>query len=87
MFILKSKAQLEKAITKAQKVKCQVKFRGFGKYSVKGTNGFYTVLCMKDNDGNKIVRCECKAASKHLACYHAAAALAVHIAVARQRQA
>ena len=87
MFILTAKSQLEKAIAKAKKVRCSVKFHAFGNYSVKGSKGFYTVLCMKNAQGEKVVRCECRGAEKGLVCYHAAAALAVHTGLARQRQA
>lgn len=86
MFILKTKTQLEKAIAKAKKVRCEVKFRSFGNYSVKGTNGFYTVICRKDENGNKTVSCECKGAEKGLVCYHSAAALSLHVGLARQQQ-
>jgi hypothetical protein len=86
MFILKGKEQLEKAIAKAKKVKCAVKFRAFGNYSVRGSKGYYTVLCRKDDDGNKIVQCECKGAEKGLVCYHAVSALSLHIGLAKQRQ-
>ena len=86
MFILKTKTQLEKAIAKAKKVRCAVKFRSFGNYSVKGSTGFYTVLCHKDADGNKVVGCECKGAEKGLVCYHSAAALSLHVGLARQQQ-
>ena len=85
MFILKTKEQLEKAIAKAKKVRCSVKFRSFGNYSVKGSTGFYTVLCMKDSQGNKVVKCECKGAERGLVCYHAVSALSLHIGLAKQR--
>lgn len=85
MFILKTKTQLEKAIAKARKVRCAVKFQSFGTYSVKGSNGFYTVTCKKDSDGNKVVSCECKGAEKGLVCYHSAAALSLHVGLARQQ--
>ena len=86
MFILKSQTQLEKAIIKAKKVRCAVKFRAFGNYSVKGATGFYTVICRKDADGNRIVECGCKGAEKGLVCYHAAAALSLHVGLARQQK-
>ena len=86
MFILTTKNQLEKAIAEARKVRCSVKFRSFGNYSVKGSTGFYTVLCRKDADGNRVVECECKGAAKGLVCYHSAAALSLHVGLARQRQ-
>lgn len=85
MFILKAKDQLNKAIEKARKVRCAVKFLAFGKYSVKGSKGFYTVVCRKDEAGNKIVECECKGAERGLVCYHAASALSLHIGLAKQR--
>ena len=85
MIILTAKTQLEKAIAKAKKVRCSVKFRSFGNYSVKGSTGYYTVLCMKDSQGNKVVKCECKGSEKGLVCYHAAAALSLHVGIAKQR--
>jgi hypothetical protein len=87
MFILKSKAQLEKAITKAKKTRATVKFVKFGIYKVSGSNGFYIVECKRNERGEKQVICECLGAAKGLVCYHAASALAVHTAIARQRQA
>jgi hypothetical protein len=86
MFVLKSKQQLEKAITKARKAHTSVKFIAFGKYAVKGTKGnFYTVECKKVGNEKQVI-CECVGASKGLACYHAAAALSLHIGLARREQ-
>jgi hypothetical protein len=87
MFILESKAQLERAIAKAMKTRTQVKFISFGTYAVKGTKGnFYTVICERSERGEKVVKCGCKGAEKGLVCYHAVSALALHTALARQRQ-
>ncbi len=86
MFILTAKTQLEKAIAKAKKIKVQVKFNSFGNYSVKGSTGFYNVICRKDAQGNRIVECGCKGAEKGLVCYHSAAALSLHVGLAKQRQ-
>jgi hypothetical protein len=88
MFILESAAQLEKAIIKAKKTRTQVKFIKFGVYSVKGSNGFYTVKCERGAHGEKMVSCDCKAGQsvKPLVCYHAVSALALHVGLARQRQ-
>ncbi len=86
MFILESKAQLEKAIAKAMKVRTSVKFIKFGVYSVSGSKGnFYTVECKKIGNQKQVI-CECKAADKGLVCYHAAGALSLHIGLVRQRQ-
>jgi hypothetical protein len=85
MFILKGIAQLEKAIAKAKKVRPRVEFDHFGRYRVSGSKGFYTVLCKKSDNGFKTVICTCKASEKGLVCYHAAAALSLHVGLARQK--
>jgi hypothetical protein len=89
MFILESAAQLEKAIIKAKKTRTTVKFISFGVYAVRGSKGnFYTVECKRGEHGEKIVSCNCKAGQsvKPLPCYHSAAALSLHVGLARQRQ-
>jgi hypothetical protein len=86
MFILESKAQLEKAIVKAKKTRTTVKFIEFGVYSVKGTKGnFYTVECKKVGNEKQVI-CECLGASRGLVCWHSACALSLHIGLARQRK-
>lgn len=86
MFILKAKEQLDKAIAKARKLRPKVKFDHFGRYRVSGSRGgYYTVLCRKSENNYKTVACTCKGAEKGLVCYHAAAALSLHIGLARQR--
>jgi len=87
MFILKGIEQLEKAIAKAKKVRPRVEFDRFGRYRVSGSKCYYTVICRKDERGYKTVTCTCRGAEKGLACYHAAAALSLHIGLARQQQA
>jgi hypothetical protein len=85
MFILESKAQLEKAIAKAMKTRTTVKFISFGVYAVSGSKGnFYTVECRKVGNDKQVI-CECLGASKGLVCYHAAGALSLHVGLARQR--
>lgn len=87
MFILKAKEQLEKAIGKAKQIRPQVKFNYFGQYRVSGSKGgYYTVTCKISNNGYRAVECTCKGGEKGLVCYHAAAALSLHIGLARQRQ-
>jgi hypothetical protein len=86
MFILKGIEQLEKAIAKAKKLRPRVEFGSFGHYRVSGSKGFYTVICRKDERGIKTVDCTCKGAGKGLVCYHSAAALSLHIGLAKQRQ-
>ena len=88
MFILKGIDQLTIAITKAKKLHPTVKFDHFGRYRVSGTKGgYYTVICRKDNRGIKAVECTCKGGAKGLVCYHAAAALSLHVGLARLKTA
>ena len=88
MFILKGIDQLTTAITKAKKLHPSVKFDHFGRYRVSGTKGgYYTVICRKDNRGIKAVECTCKGGAKGLVCYHAAAALSLHVGLARLKTA
>lgn len=87
MFILNAKEQLEKAITKAKKLRPFVKYDFFGSYQVSGSNGnIYKVICLKSNGAKKVI-CTCKGGEKGLVCYHAAAALSLHVGLARQRMA
>ena len=86
MFILKGIEQLEKAIAKAKKLRPRGEFDRFGRYRVSGSKGYYTVICRKDERGYKAVECTCKAGEQGLVCYHSAAALSLHIGLARQQQ-
>jgi hypothetical protein len=86
MFILKGIEQLQQAIAKAKKLRPRVEFDHFGRYRVSGSKGYYTVICRKDERGYKTVYCTCKGAEKGLVCYHSAAALSLHIGLAKQRQ-
>jgi hypothetical protein len=87
MFILKAKSQLENAIVKAKKLRPRVEFGAFGRYRVSGSKGgYYTVICKRSDNNYKTVACTCKGAEKGLVCYHAAAALSLHVGLARLRQ-
>ncbi len=86
MFILRGVDQLSSAITKAKKIRPRVEFDRFGRYRVSGSKGYYTVICHKDERGIKTVVCTCRGAKKGLPCYHAAAALSLHIGLARRQQ-
>ncbi len=87
MFILKGIDQLEKAIAKAKKIRPRVEFDRFGRYRVSGSKGgYYTVICRKDDRGIKAVECACRGGEQGLVCYHAVAALSLHVGLARQRQ-
>jgi len=87
MFILKEKSELEKAIIRAKQIRPRVEFDAFGRYRVSGSKGgFYTVICKKSDNNYRLVECTCKAGTRGIVCFHAAAALALHTGLARQRQ-
>jgi hypothetical protein len=86
MFILRGVDQLSSAITKAKKIRPRVEVDRFGRYRVSGSKGYYTVICRKDTRGIKAVECTCQGGEKDLVCYHAAAALSLHVGLAKQRQ-
>jgi len=88
MFVLKTKTQLDKAIARARQLRPRVEFDAFGRYRVSGTKGgYYTVICKRSENNYRLVECTCKGGERGLVCYHAAAALALHTGLARQRQA
>jgi uncharacterized Zn finger protein len=84
MFILKSKEQISKAIETARRRHTSVKFVAFGVYKVRGTARDYMVRCER-RDGQKVVACECPAGQFSTPCFHAAAALSLHVGLAAQR--
>lgn len=85
MFILESKNQLEKAITKAQKIKPVIRMIAFGVYVVKGVTGNYTVKMERHGNEKRII-CDCKGGERGLICYHSTAALELHSTIAKHRQ-
>lgn len=88
MFILKTQEQIQKAINKARSVKPFARILSFGCYQVRNSKGndFYTVLCKRDKQGNKVVACSCRAGAHGQVCYHSAIAIGIHICLAEQRQ-
>jgi hypothetical protein len=79
MFILKSQETIEKAIERAKAVRPYVRAVKFGRYEVSGSKGgYYTVLCYR-NRGMRVVDCTCKAGEIGKPCFHAAAAVGLHI--------
>jgi hypothetical protein len=86
MFILKSLNQLEKAVTKARTVKPIVRIISFGVYSVRGSKGnFYTVECKRNEQGEKVVICQCRGAERGLVCFHSASVLELHCTLAKHK--
>ncbi len=85
-YILTDEKQLEKAVLKAKKIRTHVKFISFGVYAVRGTKGnYYEVRCERMPSGEKLVSCDCRGGERGLVCWHSAAALSLHIGIARQR--
>jgi hypothetical protein len=87
MIELKSKEQMAKAIERAKARHPRVTVKKFGVYQVTGSAGnLYTVRC--ERRGNvKVVDCECVAGQFGSECFHAAAAVSVHIGIASMRKA
>jgi hypothetical protein len=86
MFVLQSSEQIAKAVERARARHTFVKFVRFGEYLVRGAAGnFYTVACER-RGRLKVVDCSCVAGSFGSECYHAAAALSLHVGLAAQRQ-
>lgn len=86
MFILKDEKQIERAVTKARTIKPRVRIIGFGLYEVRGSKGnAYLVRCKRDNRGYKTVGCNCEGGSKGFVCYHAAAAIGIHVVMAESK--
>ncbi len=84
MFTLKSRAQLTQAVDRARALHPKVRMVSFGEYAVTGSKGSaYTVRCYRSH-GQKIVDCSCKTRNS-VACKHAAAALSLHVALAKRR--
>lgn len=88
MYILTDKAQLEKAILRAKKIKPLVRMIEFGTYSVRSSDGqsFYTVRLSRNSLGEKLVDCNCKGGERGLVCLHSAACLELHGTIAKRRQ-
>jgi hypothetical protein len=86
MFYLSGSEQLNKAIERAKAYKPAVKMVEFGLYNVSGESGQnYLVDCQQDEQGRRVVACNCKGGQRGLVCKHAAA-LQAHIYRAALRQ-
>jgi hypothetical protein len=87
MIELKSREQMAKAIERAKARHPRVTVRKFGEYLVTGTAGnLYTVRCEK-RGAVKVVDCECVAGQFGSPCFHAAAAVSLHVGLAARRKA
>ncbi len=87
IIISRDLSLMVKVIVKAKQIRTRVRFIAFGIYLVRGTKGnFYTVKCEHIPNGEKLVSCDCKGGEQGLVCWHSAAALSLHIGLARQRQ-
>ncbi|MGA9994819.1 MAG: SWIM zinc finger family protein [Pyrinomonadaceae bacterium] len=79
MFILKSVETIQKAIERARAIRPRVRSVRFGRYEVSGSRGgYYTVMCYR-NRGQRVVDCTCKAGESGRPCFHAAAAVGLHL--------
>ena len=78
MFILHNLRQLEKAVARCKAYHPRVRVVRFGLYAVTGQHGAdYTVECYRDEQGRRVVDCNCPTRDG-VPCKHAAAALQNH---------
>ena len=86
MFYLTNEAQLTNAIARAKAYKPRVHIMDFGLYAVTGATGSqYVVSCHRDEQGRKVVECNCPT-KDGVACKHAAVAIAQHIHCAQAKR-
>lgn len=86
MFELKSRTQIDAAIAKARLRKPRLSVVSFrsaahgcaAEYQVAA----YRVTCERVASGKRMVGCDCRAGLNGRACYHAAAAIGLHIVLA-----
>ncbi len=87
MIELRSRAQVARAIERAKARRPRVTVKSFGVYQVTGSAGnLYIVRCEK-RGGIKFLDCECVAGRFGSPCFHAMAAVSVHIGIASMRRA
>lgn len=86
MFTLKNKEQMQKAIETARRHHPHVKVLALGSYLVSNSSGGFHIVSMKRDGQHKAIDCACVAGSFGSPCYHAAAALSVHMGLVRMRR-
>ncbi len=87
MFYLTGIEQLTKAIARCKAYHPHVKIVEFGLYAVTGESGSrYVVSCHRDEQGRKVIDCQCKGAQRGFICKHAPAAIAQHIHLAEAKR-
>ena len=82
--------QFQNAAIKCQQLEIKPKVKPLEpgrKYSVAGNQNTYILFFRRNRFGGKIIDCNCRAGIEGMVCYHAAAALAVHIAIVNSRKA
>jgi len=84
MFRLEE-TELSKAIDRCKEVKPTVRILSTGVYTVtssKKDGTLYTVRAYRDPQGFKTLDCNCKAGQRDKACFHAMAAVSLHLYMA-----
>jgi hypothetical protein len=80
-----NKERLSKAVEKARKVRNFVHMIQFRLYEVTTPELRAYQVAFEVRDGKKFANCNCKAGKRNQPCYHMAAAVALHLAVAQMR--
>lgn len=88
LVISNPEKQMKNGFEKCRLMHPKVSMNGaIGSYKVKGNENIYNVNFMRDQRGNKLAECQCKANEHGMFCYHIAAAFLLHTGIMRQRQA
>jgi hypothetical protein len=86
MFTLSGRQQMKKAIETAKQHHPKVKVLALGTYLVRGSAGNFYTVSMKREGAHKAIDCGCVAGQFGTPCYHAAAALGVHMGLVRVKR-
>lgn len=76
---------LQNAINKASRIKCSVKLQGGREYTVVTPAGHRYTVRFETVAGQRFGRCNCKAGTARMACYHLIPAAIVDTAISRMR--
>ncbi len=79
-MITKQRLEKTNAIAKAAELEPAVIFKSIGEYHVFTVDNVHIVGIRQNHLGRCEIKCDCKAAEYKNACFHAAAALAAHVA-------
>ena len=88
LVISNPEKQLKNGFEKCRAMHPKVSLNGaVGSYKVKGNENIYNVKLFRDDRGQKLAECCCKANENGMFCYHIAAAFLAHTGIMRLKKA